>query len=85
MPSKKISVPTITEAPVAFECVLQETLESNSRYVFFGRIVWLTADSDLINSDNWRVNLELHRPPSRMGAGLYVKTHATFKVTSTFS
>jgi len=83
-PSQKISVPGIAEAPVAFECVLHETLESNSRFVFFGRIVWLHVKQGLVDSQSWRVDVARHAPPGRMGANLYVKTRDTFSVRSRF-
>ena len=84
-PSAKVRVPSIAEAPVAFECVLHETLESTSRYVFFGRVVWLRTRPGLVNPANLRVDLEQHSPPGRMGGGFYLKTRDVFTLQSTFA
>ena len=43
LPSMAVAPPRIAEAPVAFECVLHEKLETESRYIFIGRVQWLTA------------------------------------------
>lgn len=84
-PSAKLLVPSIAEAPVAFECVLHETLESTSRYVFFGRVIWLRTRPGLVDPDNQRVDLAQYSPPGRMGAGLYVRTDDVFPIHSTFA
>ncbi|MDM0071573.1 flavin reductase family protein [Variovorax sp. J31P207] len=84
-PSAKVRVPSIAEAPVAFECVLHDTLESASRYVFFGRVIWLRTRPGLVDPSNLRVDLAQHSPPGRMGAGLYVKTEDVFPLHSTFA
>jgi flavin reductase (DIM6/NTAB) family NADH-FMN oxidoreductase RutF len=84
IPSVKVRVPSIAEAPVAFECVLHETLESPSRFVFFGRIVWLRSREGLVDQQTLKVNLSSHAPPGRMGAGLYVKTDSVYAINSTF-
>ncbi|MEZ5739024.1 MAG: flavin reductase family protein [Burkholderiaceae bacterium] len=79
-PSRCVAPPRITEAPVAFECTLWETLESASRYVFFGRILWLHAREGLIDTDNWRIRYEHFRPVGRFGAGQYVRLQDRFVV-----
>ena len=43
--SAAVHPPHIVEAPVAFECVLSEKLETDSRYIFIGKVVWLHAPS----------------------------------------
>ena len=42
--------PRIVQAPVAFECVLHETLETASRYVFIGRVQWLAVRDGLVDT-----------------------------------
>ncbi len=79
-PSRCIAPPRITEAPIAFECTLWETLESASRYVFFGRILWLHARDNLIDTDQWRVRFEHFHPVGRFGAGQYVRLQDRFIV-----
>ncbi|MBL8388721.1 MAG: flavin reductase family protein [Hydrogenophaga sp.] len=71
--SSTVTPPRIAEAPVAFECVLHETLENASRYVFFGRVVWLTAREGLVDTQAWRVNLRDFHPVGRFGASFYTR------------
>lgn len=72
-PSRTVGAPRIREAPVAFECVLHETMETASRYVFFGRVQWLAAREGLIDTTLWRVNLRDYTPVARFGASFYIR------------
>lgn len=83
-PSLSIEVPYIAEAPVAFECVLHEMMESDSRYIFFGRVLWLHARDGLVDIGSARVDLSRHHPLGRMGGENYVCTHQTRTFSSTF-
>ena len=74
VPSHCVAPPRIQEAPIAFECVLHETLETPSRYVFIGRIKWLAARDGLIDTQAWRVNLREYSPVARFGASFYTRT-----------
>ncbi|HYN59428.1 MAG TPA: flavin reductase family protein, partial [Rubrivivax sp.] len=69
------------EAPVAFECVLHEKLETESRYVFIGRIVRLAARAGLIDTEAWRVNLRDYHPVARFGASFYTRTNDRFSLS----
>jgi flavin reductase (DIM6/NTAB) family NADH-FMN oxidoreductase RutF len=77
-PSHIVKPPRIQEAPVAFECLLDETLETPSRYVFIGRVVWLAAREGLIDTEAWRVNLREYAPVARFGASFYTRTTDRF-------
>ncbi|MFM2035559.1 MAG: hypothetical protein RL459_824 [Pseudomonadota bacterium] len=77
-PSLCVSPPRILEAPVAFECVLHEKLETASRYVFIGRVKWLSARPGLVDTKTWRVDLRQYYPVGRFGASFYVKSHDRF-------
>jgi flavin reductase (DIM6/NTAB) family NADH-FMN oxidoreductase RutF len=80
VPSLRVQPPRIQESPIAFECVLHETLETPSRYVFIGRIVWLAAREGLIDTQAWRVNLRDYRPIARFGASFYTRTEDRFSI-----
>jgi len=71
--SRCVKPPRIQEAPVAFECVLHETMETASRYVFFGEVRWLAAREGLIDTGAWRVNLHDYHPVARFGASFYIR------------
>ena len=81
VPSHSVAPPRIQEAPVAFECVLHEKLETESRYVFIGRIQWLAARDGLIDTQAWRVNLRQYSPVARFGASFYTRTTDRFSLS----
>ena len=79
-PCHTVAPPRIIEAPVAFECVLHEKLETASRLIFIGRVSWLTVRDGLVDRDSWRVRLADYHPVGRFGASLYVKTRERFAI-----
>lgn len=81
VPSRCVAPPRIAESPVAFECRLHEKLETESRYVFIGRIVWLAARDGLIDTEAWRVNLRDYHPVARFGASFYTRTNDRFSLS----
>ncbi len=74
VPSLAVAPPRIAEAPVAFECKLWEKLETESRYVFIGKILWLHARDGLIDIERHRVHLQNYFPVARFGASFYINT-----------
>ena len=81
VPSHTVAPPRIQQAPIAFECVLHEKLETPSRYVFIGRIQWLAARDGLIDTEAWRVNLRDYKPVARFGASFYTRTEDRFSLS----
>ncbi|GAP37438.1 flavin reductase family protein [Piscinibacter sakaiensis] len=79
-PSRSVAPPRIAEAPVAFECVLHETMETPSRYVFIGRVRWLAVRDGLVDEQAWRVRLQDYHPVGRFGASYYVTTRDRFAI-----
>ena len=79
-PSHSVRPPRIAEAPVAFECVLHETLETPSRYVFIGRVLWMSAREGLIDTKKWRVHLQDYHPVGRFGASFYTRCRDRFAI-----
>jgi len=77
-PSRAVAPPCIAEAPVAFECRLWETLETASRQIFIGQVLWLHAREGLVDTDTWRVRLQDYHPVGRFGASFYVRTNDRF-------
>lgn len=72
--SNAVRPPRILDAPVAFECRLWEKLETDSRYIFIGKILWLHARDDLIDLEKHRVRLQNYFPVARFGASFYINT-----------
>ena len=79
-PSTSIKPPRIVQAPVAFECVLHELLETDSRYVFIGRVQWLAVRDGLVDTATWRVRLQDFFPVGRFGASFYVNCRDRFAI-----
>ncbi|UUX94715.1 flavin reductase family protein [Aquabacterium sp. J223] len=79
-PSKAVSPPRIVEAPVAFECRLWELLETESRQIFIGQVLWLHARDGLIDTERWRVRLQDYHPVGRFGASFYVRSRDRFAI-----
>lgn len=80
LPSQTVKPPRIAKAPVAFECVLHEKLETESRYVFIGRVKWLHARDGLVDVETWRVRLQDYHPVGRFGASFYITTRDRFAI-----
>ena len=78
VPSHTVQPPRIAQAPVAFECVLHEKLETESRYIFIGRVQWLCARDGLVDTQTWRVRLQDYHPVARFGASFYINTRERF-------
>lgn len=78
--STRVKPPRIAQAPVAFECVLWETLETPSRHIFIGKVLMLHARDELIDLDAWRVRLQHYFPVGRFGASDYVTTRERFEM-----
>jgi flavin reductase (DIM6/NTAB) family NADH-FMN oxidoreductase RutF len=80
LPSRAVAPPRIAEAPVAFECTLWELLETESRQIFIGRVLWLHARDGLVDTSTWRVRLQDYHPVGRFGASFYVRTRDRFAI-----
>jgi flavin reductase (DIM6/NTAB) family NADH-FMN oxidoreductase RutF len=80
VPSTLVAPPYIAEAPVAFECTLWETLQTDSRQIFIGKVRWLHAREGLIDTERWRVRLQDYFPVGRFGASFYVNTRDRFAI-----
>jgi len=77
-PSRVVVPPTIAAAPVAFECVLHQKLDIDSREIYLGRIVSLHTRDDLVDTEAWRVRLADYAPVARFGASFYTTTRDRF-------
>lgn len=80
-PSRAVTPPRIVEAPVAFECGLEEKIETASRHIFIGRVLWLHTREDLIDVEHCRVRLQNYFPVARFGASFYIRTRDRFSMS----
>ena len=76
--SNAVKPPRIAEAPVAFECRLWEKLETESRHIFIGKVLWLHARDELIDLEKHRVRLQHYFPVARFGASFYINTRERY-------
>ncbi|MDQ8022039.1 MAG: flavin reductase family protein [Moraxellaceae bacterium] len=81
-PSRGVRPPRIVEAPVAFECRLWEKLETPSRHIFIGQVLWLHAREGLVDTEKWRVRLQDYFPVGRFGASFYTTTRDRFAINA---
>jgi flavin reductase (DIM6/NTAB) family NADH-FMN oxidoreductase RutF len=79
-PSNAVKPPRIAEAPVALECTLFEKIETESRHIFIGRVLWMHARDDLIDLERFRVRLQNYFPIARFGASFYTRTRDRFAI-----
>ncbi|GAA4334345.1 flavin reductase family protein [Variovorax defluvii] len=79
-PSRMVSPGRIAEAPVAFECSLYHVLETPSREIFIGQVMWLHVREGLIDSRNWRVDLDAYSPIGRLGGWAYTGCRDRFEM-----
>lgn len=80
-PSCAVTPPRIVEAPVAFECELEEKIETASRHIFIGRVLWLHAREGLVDVEHCRVRLQNYFPVARFGASFYIRTRDRFAMS----
>jgi flavin reductase (DIM6/NTAB) family NADH-FMN oxidoreductase RutF len=78
-PSSRVSPPRLEIAPVAFECVLTEWIESGTRQIFFGRVLCLHTHPGLLDLARHYVDLDRYFPVGRFGSSLYVRTRDRFE------
>ena len=79
-PSRAVPPPRIEQAPVASECRLSEKLETATRHIFIGEVLWLHAREDLVDLERYRVKLQNYFPVARFGASFYVRTRDRFSM-----
>jgi flavin reductase (DIM6/NTAB) family NADH-FMN oxidoreductase RutF len=80
VPSNAVRPPRIAEAPVAMECTLYEKIETPSRHILIGRILWMHARENLIDLERYRVHLQNYFPIARFGASYYTRTRDRFSI-----
>ena len=83
-PSVTIRPGWIAEAPVAFECRLERTVEFPGRWIVFGEVAYMHVRDACIDPATLRVRPENYRPVARMHGDNYVVAehwHVLRKVT----
>lgn len=74
-PSSKITVPRISDAPIAWECKLFKIFEfSKQRTIVFGEIVAMYFREDLIDEEKLRVRVDKFTPYGRLGGPNYCRS-----------
>ena len=81
-PSKTIRVPRVTEAPIAFECRLQQLLKighgPGGASVVFAEVKGVYVRDDLYHEG--RILLEPYQPIGRLGGDSYNRVNDTFEM-----
>ena len=71
-PSTVVRSGRIAEAPVAFECRLERTVDYPGRCIVFGEVVYMHVRDACIDPTTLRVRPERYRPVARMHGDWYV-------------
>jgi flavin reductase (DIM6/NTAB) family NADH-FMN oxidoreductase RutF len=79
LPSEKVKVPRIAEAPAAFECRHYTTLEvSAQRRIAIGEIVHIHVRGGIVDPEKLRVNMTAYRPLARLYGNFYASLGEPF-------
>lgn len=83
--SEKIAVPRVAEAPVAFECSLQQVVTFNSAKkgggaAVFGLVETIYVREDVYHAEKGYIMLEKLRPIGRLSGNGYVHVHDVFEL-----
>ena len=82
LPSEKVSIPRIAEAPAALECRHFTTLEvSSQRRLAIGEIVHVHVREGLWDSDKMRIDMTQYRPLARLFGNYYASLSEPFTHT----
>nr|MDT0524561.1 flavin reductase family protein [Streptomyces sp. DSM 41633] len=76
-----VGPPRLAQAPVAFECRLYQRVDTDSRHIYFGRILRLHTRAGLVDTEKWRVRLQDYHPVGRFGASFYLTSRDRFTLT----
>jgi flavin reductase (DIM6/NTAB) family NADH-FMN oxidoreductase RutF len=80
-PSMSVSVPRITEAPIAWECRLFKNLEfSKERSILIGEIVGMYFRDELLDEERLRVHTDRFAPVGRLGGPNYCRSKDQLRV-----
>ena len=79
LPSEKIAVPRIAEAPAALECRHYTTLEvSRERRLAIGEVVHIHVRAGIVDPDKLRVDMKAYRPLARLYGNFYASLGEPF-------
>ncbi len=79
-PSKTVKTPRVAEAPIAFECTLQQIVTVNDQpgggYVVFGEVQHIVVRDEIMTDG--RIDRAKYDPIGRLGGNDYVHVNNTF-------
>ncbi|PTX55453.1 flavin reductase (DIM6/NTAB) family NADH-FMN oxidoreductase RutF [Litoreibacter ponti] len=81
LPSRKVSVPGIAEAPVRLECTLFELRQITARrHLCIAEVQAITAREGIIDPDTFHVSLDAYRPIGRLMGQSYAELGEVFEI-----
>lgn len=82
LPSRKVEVPGIAEAPVRLECTLFEMRQITARrHLCIAEVVAVSAREGIIDPETLHVNLDSYRPIGRLMGDGYAELGEVFDIT----
>lgn len=77
-PSEVVSAPRVAEAPIAFECTLNQIVTIGNGAAVFGTVQMIHVRDDLY--DRGRIAVEQLRPLGRLAGNFYTRVTDTFEL-----
>ncbi|MFC6673633.1 flavin reductase family protein [Marinobacterium aestuariivivens] len=78
--STQVAPGRILEAPAAFECRLERSVDYPNRSILFGEVVAMHVQDRFIDAERLRVRSPEYCPISRLHADVYISTRHQFEL-----
>jgi flavin reductase (DIM6/NTAB) family NADH-FMN oxidoreductase RutF len=80
LPSVKVLPPRIAESPCAMECVVEQTIDYETRSIVLGRVVHMHVRDECLDADGHYVVPEKYLPIARLHADNYIVADRQFEL-----
>ena len=81
LPSRKVAVPGIAQAPVRLECTLFELRQITARrHLCIAEVQAITAREGIVDPNTFHINLDAYRPVGRLMGNSYAELGEVFDI-----
>ena len=80
IPSRAVKPGRIAEAPAAFECRLERTIDYPNRCLVFGEVVHMHVGDDFIDAETLHVRAPRYCPIARLHADFYISSGNQYEI-----
>jgi len=82
VPSVRVGVPRIADAPASLECREHTTQFIGNTRIIIGEVLHLWIEDELVDLNNYHINMRALQAVGRIGGGKYIRTRDIFDLTS---